>query len=433
MISRRLLAGLLPGILAATCVAAWIGLGMTGEDDASVPTNSATAAVSGEMVIRGTYLARAGNCAGCHTARGGAAYAGGRAIETPFGAVYASNITPHAESGIGGWTADDFWRAMHHGKSRDGRLLYPAFPYPDFTRVSRPDSDALYAYLRTVAPVAQANTRHALRFPYNTALLLAAWRALYFRPGTYRAQADRSEQWNRGAYLVQGLGHCNACHGSRDQFGGAVSNSDLAGGMIAVQDWFAPALNGDPVAGLGGWEPQHLVDLLKTGVSARGAVSGPMAAVVAGSLQYLSDSDLRAMTGYLQSLPPSTGAAVNSVAPATGDTQAVLATGARLYERHCVDCHRADGTGFPPAYPPLAGNRSLMQSSAANPIRIVLNGGFPPATSGNPRPYGMPSFRPILGDDEVAAVLSHIRNAWGNRAQLVSPREVDRYRSAPLN
>ncbi len=433
MISRRLLAGLLAGILAATGVAAWTCLGMTGEDDAPAPVDAAAAGAGGEVVTRGAYLARAGNCAGCHTARGGAAYAGGRAVETPFGAVYASNITPHAESGIGDWSADDFWRAMHHGKSRDGRSLYPAFPYPEFTRVSRPDSDALYAFLRTVAPVAQANTRHALRFPYNTSLLLAAWRALYFRPGTYRAQADRSEQWNRGAYLVQGLGHCNACHGSRNQFGGTARTADLAGGMIAVQDWFAPALNGDPAAGLGAWEPQHLVDLLKTGVSARGAVSGPMAAVVAGSLQYLSDSDLRAISGYLQSLPPLVGGAANSAASPSGDTQAVLAAGARLYERHCVDCHRADGTGLAPAYPPLAGNRSLMQSSAANPIRIVLNGGFPPATSGNPRPYGMPPFRPLLSDDDVAAVISYIRNAWGNRAQMVSAREVDRYRSAPLN
>ena len=182
-----------------------------------------------ERVARGRYLALAGNCMACHTERGEQPFAGGRAIETPFGRVYGSNLTPDATHGIGAWTADDFWRALHHGKSRDGRLLYPAFPYPNFTRMPRADADAVFAYLRTLAPAAKPNRVHELRFPYNQRALLALWRGLYFRAGTYSPDAGRDAQWNRGAYLVQGPGHCNACHTRRDTLGASVLSADLAG------------------------------------------------------------------------------------------------------------------------------------------------------------------------------------------------------------
>ena len=190
------------------------------------PVPSETVSDPAAQVARGRYLALAGDCAACHTAPGGAAYAGGRAVLTPFGSVYASNLTPDAATGLGAWSADDFWRALHHGKSRDGRLLYPAFPYPNTTLVTRADADALYAYLRTLAPMAQPRRENTLRFPYNQRLLLLGWRALYFKPGVYRQQAGQSAQFNRGAYLVQGLGHCNACHTSRDPLGGSEIKSD---------------------------------------------------------------------------------------------------------------------------------------------------------------------------------------------------------------
>ena len=394
----------------------------------------ATPANIDEQISRGRYLALAGNCAGCHTARGGAVYAGGRAIETPFGSVYSSNLTPDIKTGIGGWTPDDFWRALHHGKSKDGSLLYPAFPYPNYTRDTRADADALFAYLRTLPPLVQANRDHALKFPYNYRFLLAGWRALYFKPGVFKAAADRSAAWNRGAYLVQGLGHCSACHTGRDALGGTNLKADLAGGMIPMLNWYAPSLTSDAEAGLGNWQTKHVVDLLKTGVSERGAVFGPMSEVVYKSLQYLTDNDVLAMAEYLKSLPQTASPADAAGPPvAKRETDRVMALGAKLYKEHCADCHETNGAGRPPAYPPLAGNRALTMRSAVNPIRMVLNGGFAPGTAGNPRPYGMPPFRPLLNDDDVAAVVSYIRNSWGNRAGLVSPLEVDRFRSVPFD
>ncbi len=392
------------------------------------------AATPADLLARGRYLALAGNCAGCHTARGGGAYAGGRAVRTPFGTVYTSNLTPDAATGLGAWSAGDFWRAMHHGRSRDGRLLYPVFPYPNYTRVTRADSDALHAFLKTVPALAQANTAHALRFPYNNRLLLAAWRALYFKPGVYQNDARENAAWNRGAYLVQGLGHCSACHTGRDALGGPERSADLAGGMIPMLDWYAPSLNSDAQAGLGAWQAHEIVALLRTGTSPRGAVSGPMAGVVYQSLQHLDERDLRAMAVYLKSLPPTAPPRAGAVPPvAEAQRKAVMAAGAKLYDRHCADCHAAGGEGIAPAYPPLAGNRSISMDSAANAIRIVLNGGFAPATAGNPRPYGMPPFRVSLNDAEIAAVVSYIRNSWGSRVGLVSPLEVDRHRSTPVD
>lgn len=386
-----------------------------------------------EQVARGAYLARAGDCMACHTVRGGQPYAGGRVIPTPYGNMFSPNITPDGTTGIGSWTANDFWRAMHNGKSKNGDFLYPVFPYPNYTKVTRDDADAIFAYLKTVAPVNQPNQQHALRFPYNQRFLLAAWRALYFRPGTYHADESKPAAWNRGAYLVQGLGHCNACHTSRTVLGATDVDADLAGGLIPMLNWYAPSLTSDEEAGVGKWEEQEIVDLLKTGVSAKGAVFGPMSEVVERSLQHLSDSDIKAMAGYLKSLPqtdtPSNPIAVGSAQ----DEESVMKLGAKLYDKHCSDCHQQDGKGRPPAYAPLAGNRALTMHSAVNPIRMVLNGGYPPSTSGNQRPFGMPPFGYLLNDAEVAAVVSYMRNSWGNHADLVAPSEVRRFRGVPLD
>lgn len=387
-----------------------------------------------EQVNHGAYLARAGNCMGCHTARAGKPFAGGRAIATPFGKIYAPNITPDTDTGIGNWSANDFWRALHNGKSPDGRFLYPAFPYTNYTNVTRADSDAMYAYFRTLEPVRQPNKEHELRFPYNQRFLLAGWRALYFRPGVYRPEPSRNAEWNRGAYLVQGLGHCSACHAERNALGATGINADLGGGMIPMLDWYASPLTSGAPGGLGDWEIKHIADLLKTGISQRGAVYGPMAEVVRQSLQHLSDSDIAAMAVYLKSLPQESAPPEPRAARvAQQEAEIILKRGAQLYDKHCVECHKAKGEGHPPAYPPLAGNGSLMaHSSPVNPIRIVLNGGFPPSTQGNPRPFGMPPFGPALSDSEVAALVSYIRSSWGNRGGLVSPADVSRYRGVPV-
>ena len=376
-----------------------------------------------ELIARGAYLARAGNCMACHTTRGGEPYAGGRAIETPFGAVYTSNLTPDEQSGIGSWSAAHFWRAMHNGRSKDGRLLYPAFPYTSYTEVTRDDSDALFSYLRSLPAVFNPNHPHALQFPFDSQATLAVWRALYFKPGVYQPDAGRNAEWNRGAYLVQGLGHCSACHAARNALGATTAGPDLAGGLIPVQNWYAPSLASPHEAGVADWDKQDIVSLLKNGVSKNASVAGPMAGVVLGSTQYLTPDDLAAMAQYLKQLPPST-TAPSPVANATGS-----AAGAKLYEQHCAGCHGLQGDGVPNAYPALAGNRAVTMPQTANLVQIVLHGGYAPATQGNPRPFGMPPFVLVLSDIEIAALLTHLRRSWGNQASGVSALDVHRIRA----
>lgn len=378
-----------------------------------------------EQISRGAYLALAGNCMGCHTTPGGAPYAGGRGVPTPFGTVMAPNLTPDDKTGIGRWSADDFWRALHNGRSRDGRLLYPAFPYPNYTRITREDADALHAWLRLVPAVEQANRPHELKFPFNQQAALAVWRALYFRPGQHRVDPQRTAEADRGAYLVEGLGHCNACHSSRNALGATASPFDLAGGLIPVQNWYAPSLTAAHEAGVAAWDTQDVVDLLKRGVSARGSVAGPMGEVVLGSTQHLSEPDLRAMAVYLKALPQTASAAAAESAP-----YAPTGPGAKLYERHCAGCHGDAGEGVRGIYPALAGNRAVTMPTVANLVHVVLEGGFAPATADNPRPYGMPPFATVLSTDETAQLLSFVRGSWGNRGAAVSALEVERFRSA---
>ena len=420
---KRLLAAIALGALALVALV-WM-LNLRGED--SLRDLPGEAAPTVEQADRGAYLARVGNCMTCHTDRGGAAYAGGRAIETPFGTVYSSNLTPDVQTGIGGWSSDQFWRALHNGRSRDGRLLYPAFPYSNYTMVRRDDSDAIFAFLRSQAAVRQPNKLHGLRWPFNTQAALAVWRALYFTPGPYAPDPARSAQWNRGAYLVNGLGHCSACHTRRNALGASADMLDLSGGLIPMQNWYAPALNSSAEAGVSEWPVEHVVRMLQTGIAPRGGVLGPMAEVVLSSTQYWSEPDLRAMAVFLQALPQTArpppkdaGAAMPSVAE----------RGASIYEHQCSQCHGDQGQGVSGAYPALAGNRAVLMHEPANLVQIVLNGGFAPATAGNPRPFGMPPYVLILSDADVAAVLTHLRTSWGNRAPLVSEFEVSRQRSS---
>ncbi len=394
-----------------------------------IPSTSPAAwAATPENIARGAYLARAGDCVACHTARGGARYAGGRALDTPFGRLYGPNLTPDPETGIGRWSADDFWNALHNGKSRDGRLLYPAFPYTNYTRVSRTDSDAMFAYFRSLAPQRRPNQPHELDFPYDQQALLAGWRLLYFRPAVFTPQPTRGAEWNRGAYLVEGLGHCSACHSTRNRLG--ASGNTLSGGLIPTIGWYAPSLTASSEAGLGDWDKEHIVALLATGISPRGSATGPMAEVVARSLQHLNGSDLGAMATYLKSLPASATEPADS---GERPSEPLLAEGRRLYGKYCVECHGADGKGKAPAYPPLDGNRAVTLTPAVNAIRMVLHGGFPPGTAGNPRPYGMPPYSHELDDAQVAAVLTYVRASWGNAAPPVSAPDVNRYRSVPLD
>jgi mono/diheme cytochrome c family protein len=419
---KRVLLGVVAVFVLLGALVAW--LNFRGEDP--IPANAAPFSPSVEQVKRGEYLARAGNCVACHTSRGGAPYSGGLPVRTPFGTVMSTNITPDRKTGIGTWTPAHFWRALHNGRSKDGRLLYPAFPYPSYTIVTREDSDAIFAYLMSTPAVEKINRPHALRFPYNSQVALAVWRALFFEPDSFEPDAAKPPEWNRGAYLVHGLGHCVACHSPRNAFGATEDKLELSGGLIPMQGWYAPALTSRGEAGVADWETQHVVDLLKAGVSPRGSVMGPMAEVVFRSTQYLSDADLTAMAVFLKALPQAAPASAEDAAAVGAD---VRATGEKLYKDHCAGCHGDAGEGAAGAYPALAGNRAVTMAVPANLIRVVLSGGYLPATAANPRPYGMPPFAHVLDDEAVAAVVSYIRSAWGNRAGPVSQLQVMKSRA----
>jgi mono/diheme cytochrome c family protein len=430
--------------IGAIAAAALLLLGLAGlvawlnfRDEDDILASAAAFSPTHAQIERGAYLARAGNCVACHTARGGAPYAGGRPIPTPFGTVYSSNITPDAKTGIGTWSAAHFWRAMHNGRSKDGRLLYPAFPYTEYTFVSREDSDAIFAFLWSLPAVAQPDRAHELRFPYDSQIALALWRAMFFRPGTFEPDPTQTPEWNRGAYMARGLGHCIACHSARNVFG-ATTDLELSGGLIPAMGWYAPSLIAKEEAGVAEWETKDVVALLRHGRSARGSTMGPMAEVVYRSTQYLSDADLAAIAAYLKALPPSARTpgeapwwswfgAKGSEPPALAED--VRTRGATLYERECAGCHGDYGEGAAGAYPALAGNRAVTMAVPANVIRVVLSGGYLPATAGNPRPYGMPPYSHVLSDSDIAAVVSYIRTAWGNGGEPVTTFQVQQYRA----
>ncbi len=391
---------------------------------------------SDAQVARGSYLARIGNCALCHTARGGEPFAGGRDIKTPFGTVFSSNISPDKHFGIGGWTADDFWQAMHHGRSRDGRLLNPAFPYTSYTHVTREDSDALWAYLRSLKPSTRTNTPHAMQWPYGTQAALWAWRTLYFTPAGAASTrpAIQDSQITRGQYLVQGLGHCTECHAQRNVLGGLAKGAQGLGGVIPGSQWVAPSLYRSEESSVAGWATEDIQAFLRTGLTPRAIASGPMAEVVLHGTQYLTEGDATAMARYLKTLGPALSTATAPTASTT-PAQSLPPTGrgAALYDKHCAQCHGNAGEGYAKAYPALAGNRAVNMANTSNLALKVLYGGFGPATAGHPRPYGMPPYRLSLTDAEIADVLTYIRSSWGNAGAAVPEFDINRIRttSAP--
>ncbi len=405
-----------------------------GSLEAAAAAAAAAPTLSAELQ-RGQELVRLGNCASCHTALGGALLAGGRPIPTRFGTFYAPNITPDARTGIGRWSEQDFWRALHEGIAPDGSALYPAFPYPDYTRLERSDVDAMYAYLRTVPAIPAANRAHELHFPYSLRSLLGVWRSLYFRAGSYRPDPTQGAAWNRGAYLVQALAHCSACHAPRNLLGAARSPLEPTGAQIL--GWFAPSLLDPNEASLHEWTVPDIVTLLGAGAvgqsgkpaaRSQAITLGPMAQVVFESLQYATREDLEDIARYLQSLP--IGAHAPTVTARASDQ--TLYEGHALYRRHCASCHGERGEGRDLVGPPLARSRAVTMDSAINPIRLVLFGGYAAGTSGNPTPFGMPPFSEQLSDDQIARLLTYIRQSWGNGAAPVEASAVAPLRGTPL-
>lgn len=421
---RRAAITLAVALALAAAAVAWLDRAPAGPAAPS-PTGSgqaATAVIAADdaTLRRGAALARLANCGGCHTAPGGTPYAGGRALVTPFGSVYAGNLTPDDDTGLGRWTADDFWHALHHGRGRDGRRLVPAFPYTSFTHLSRADTDALLAWLRSLPPVVAARPQHALRWPFGSQPALAVWRALYFSADAAPQTPAPGATAARGAWLVRGPGHCAECHAARNTMGGLIQPAALRGGLMPMGDWESPALacltgKGRPDAAA----TAAFVALLRSGQHGADSVAGPMAEVVLNSTQHWPEDELRAVAAHLATLP----CPAEAPAPAPlSDERRML--GERLYTRHCADCHGAQGEGVAGVYPALAGNRSVNLGSATNLVQALRHGGFAPATAANPQPYGMPP--QFLSDDEMAAVASWVRQAWGNRGQAVGWLEVSR-------
>jgi mono/diheme cytochrome c family protein len=374
-------------------------------------------------VARGKALVTAGDCVACHTAPGGAPFAGGLALQTPFGAIMTPNITPDHVTGIGSWSADDLARAMHEGRRPGGTHLYPAFPYPYYSKVTRADVDAIYAYLRTLPPVTNTINRNTLPFPFNIRLSMSGWNALFFTPGPFVPDPKRSDEFNRGAYLVEGLGHCGACHTPFNAFGASKVDKYLQGNRI--DNWTAPNITNDMQAGLGKWSVDDVVRYLKTGQTATSLASGPMKDVIENSTSKMPDGDLRAIAVYLKERGAA-GPAAPAPLPAADSRMRV---GEAIFVDTCSACHTRNGAGIEHLFPKLAGNVIATQDDAASLIRIVVAGGRAAATDARPTSPAMPSLGYRLNDDEVAAVVTYVRNSWGNAASPVSADTVKALRA----
>ena len=387
---------------------------------AALAQQPAAGAAAQTPAQRGQYLAQAGDCISCHTANGGTPFAGGYRIDTPFGGLLAPNITPDPKTGIGLWSADQFYRALHAGVNRHGQDMYPAMPYDFYTRITREDSDAIYAYLRTLAPVVNAVTINQLRFPFNQRWSMAVWRELYFTEGTFKPDPTKSAAWNRGAYLVEGLGHCSSCHSPRNALGGIEKDKAYTG--ASIDGWFALNLSSNLHTGLGSWSAADIATYLKTGaVAGKTTALGPMAEVVRNSTSHLTDADLAAMAEYLKSIPPNSSLRTGKPVPDPARAQA-----ATLYMDHCGACHQAGGRGMPGVFPPLAGNPVVIAPDAANIVKVVL-GGVPAQGKYIP----MPGFASLLSDQQVADLANYVRTSWGNQAVAdVTPAAVAKLRTS---
>lgn len=379
------------------------------------------------QVERGRYLAVAGDCTACHTLPGsGREFAGGRPIETPFGLLLGPNITPDRETGIGAWTDDEFVNALTKGTGRNGQRLYPAMPYAYYTKLTRDDALAIRAYLNTVPAVHNAVKANQLPFPFDIRASMLVWDQLFFTPGSFRPNPNKSSEWNRGAYLAEGLTHCGMCHTPKNFLGGDRSGEYLRG--YALQGWFAPDITNDARRGLGGWPVEEVVAYLKTGHNSTSAAAGLMAEMVNLSTSHLSDEDLKAIAVYLKDAPAG-GAGEPLTQPAKPDDK-VMAMGGAIYADECSGCHLSDGKGTSGVFPALNGSSVVQQRDPTTLLHVVLRGVRSASTVGAPTAAAMPEFDWLLTDDQVAAVLTYIRNSWGNVAPPVSAAEAGKARHA---
>jgi mono/diheme cytochrome c family protein len=393
-----------------------------GEAQTQAPTQ---ALPSAETIAHGKAMVDAANCTGCHTADPAKPFAGGKRIDTPFGGIYSPNLTPDRDTGLGGWSDDNFYQALRNGVAPNGSRYYPAFPYPYFTKLTRQDILAIKAYLATLTPVTNTPPPRELHWPLNYRILMRGWDWLFFKPGILLPDQQKSPDWNRGRYLVEGAGHCGACHTPKGVFGADKSARAFGGGL--VQDQFAPRLDAAPRSGLKSWSVDDIVEYLQSGRNGRSHAGGLMADVVVDSTSVMSDGDVRAIAVYLKDLPA--GEPEPNVLP-PAPTQ--MSDGARIYKRACIACHEVDGSGAPRIYPPLPGNAGLQSAIPANTLRIILEGAQTVTTPRAPNTGSMPAYGKDLSDQEIADVATYIRNSWGNSASAVTPEQVAAARSAAV-
>jgi mono/diheme cytochrome c family protein len=373
-------------------------------------------------VARGRYLTTVGDCVACHTKDGGTPFAGGRAISTPFGTIYSPNITPDRETGIGAWTNDDFYRAMHLGIGRNGERLFPAFPYPYFTKLARDDVLAIRAFLSTLDPVKNSRTPNDFIWPLNYRVFMRGWNWMFFEPGTFKPALGKSAEWNRGAYLVEGAAHCGACHTPKNIAGADKDDKQLTGNRL--QNWFAPSLANDARQGLGDWSIDDISEYLKTGRNRHSGATGLMAEVVVNSTSKMRLEDLRAIAVYLKD--------ITSQQTDLADTpsEGVMRAGAAIFNDSCAACHQITGIGVPRMFPPLAGNASVQSSDPTSVLRAILEGAQTAPTEARPTPSAMPAYDWKLNDEQIAAVATFVRNHWGNSASVVSADQVQSLRNS---
>jgi mono/diheme cytochrome c family protein len=361
-------------------------------------------AAHADDLAAGLYMERAADCMACHTQPGGTPFAGGRGIGTPFGTLYSPNITPDPDTGIGSWTDDQFYAALHDGIGHGVGYLYPVMPYTSYTKTTRADVLSIKAYLFSLKPVYSPPLPNGLNFPFDIRDTLFVWRELFFRPGTYVPNPAHSAEWNRGAYLVQGPGHCGECHSPRDALGGTETSASLSGGQ--VQQWIAPNISSDPLAGLGDRSVSDIVKFLHTGVDGHlGMAFGPMGEVVRDSLRYLTDEDITSIAVYLKEGPDRPETAADADA-----TPGTLRRGQALYLQNCAQCHRDNGRGIPGMIPNLAGNAAITADRPNDIAAAILNG------VQGVSPIHMPSFAGALGDRDIADIANYIRVSWANKA-----------------
>jgi mono/diheme cytochrome c family protein len=391
------------------------------------PTSPFDPADSG-VRARGEYLAQAGNCGACHKGPDGHAMAGGQAFQTPFGRLYAANITPDPETGIGNWTLDQFRQALRKGVRPDGAHLYPVFPYSAFTKLTDEDIAALYAYLRQVAPFRFRPPASEMSFPFSQRWLLGIWNAMFLDEGPFKPDAGQSAEWNRGAYLVNGLAHCSACHSPRNSLGAEKSSAWMSGGILVdevlpgqLRTWSAPNLTSGP-GGLSAWSTEEIQSYLKSGANSFITSFGPMNEVIQGTSR-LSDPDLHAMAVYLKSLP------ARGEAHSASGSKEVLENGQAVYDVNCGICHQPDGKGAADSGPALAGSLIVQSTDPASLINNILYGPKMPEPA--PRQRGWRKMQPFyddIGDDDIADLATYLRSAWGNSAAPVTGEQVAKQR-----